>query len=233
MGEMISLVVDGIPMDAYVALPAGPSLHPGVVLLHHQGGIDEFTRDFADRLTAAGYAVIAPDNFHHTPAGVEREDRKEYLDDTFMANDVAAAIGWLKSNPRVAGDRLAVMGHCMGGRTTFLAIGLHHDFRAAVVWYGGGTFRARGRPGPTPFDRMDGITCPVLCFFGKLDKNPSQEDVAKIDARLTAARVAHKFHSYDGADHAFCNFLGKRYHEAAAKDSWNRMIAFLAKHLAG
>src|SRR5258706_3072057 len=165
MGEMINLIVDNVPMDAYVSLPAGAGPHPGVVLLHHQGGIDEFTRDFAERLVANGYAVIAPDNFHHAPVGLDRDARKQHLDDRRMANDVAAAIAWLRSNPHVASDRLAVMGHCMGGRTTFLAIGVHRDFRAAAVWYGGGTFQVRGRPGPTPFDRMDGINCPVLGFF--------------------------------------------------------------------
>jgi carboxymethylenebutenolidase len=233
MGEMIGLIADAVPMPAYVSLPPGAGPHPGVVLLHHQHGIEEFCRDFADRLAAAGYAVIAPDNFHHAPPGLDREARKEHLDDAHLINDVAASVAWLRSHPRVAGDRLAVMGHCMGGRATFLAVGALQDFRAAVVWYGGGTFRTRGRPGPTPFDRMDRITCPVLGFFGTLDKNPSPADVEKIDAKLTAAGVPHDFHSYDGVDHAFCNFRRpERYNAAATEDSRNRMLAFLARHLA-
>jgi carboxymethylenebutenolidase len=108
---------------------------------------------------------------------------------------------------------------------------VHHFFRAAVSWYGGGSMNARGKPGPSPFDRMSGIKCPVLGFFGKLDKNPSPADMAKFDAKMTEGGVQHEFHAYDGADHGFCNFTGARYNEAATKDSWSKMLAFLAKHV--
>lgn len=231
-GEMIRLTADGVPMQCYTVLPAGSGRHPGIVFLHHQDGLDEFTTDFSDRLAAAGYAVIAPDNFHHSPDDLERDKKKEQLDDAHMAKDIAACVAWLKENPRVAGDRLAIMGHCMGGRTTYLGAGIHHVFRAAVSWYGGGSLQVRGRPGPTPYDRMNQIKCPVLGFFGKLDKNPSQADMAKFDAKMSEGGVSHEFHAYDGADHAFCNRWAARYNEVAATDSWNRMIAFLAKHLA-
>src|SRR5260370_1017745 len=81
--------------------------------------------------------------------------------------------------------------------------GLHHVFRAATSWYGGGSLNARGRPGPSPYDRMSGITCPVLGFFGQLDKNPSPEHMAMFDAKLSEGGVPHEFHAYDGADHGF------------------------------
>lgn len=232
MGDMIRLSADGVAMDTYTVLPSAPGAHPGIVLLHHQDGIDDFTRDFADRLAASGYAVIVPDNYHHSPADLARDAKKEQLDDGHMANDIAACVAWLRSNPRIDGDRLAIMGHCMGGRTSYLGAGLHPVFRAAVSWYGGGSMNARGKPGPSPFDRMGGITCPVLGFFGKLDKNPSPEHMAAFDAKMTEGGVPHEFHAYDGADHGFCNVSSPRYHEAATKDSWGKMLAFLKTHLA-
>jgi carboxymethylenebutenolidase len=231
-GEMIRLTADDVPMAAYVARPSGAGRHPGIVLLHHQDGIDSFTRDFADRLAAAGYVAIAPDNFHHSPTDMPLAERKDLLDDAQMLNDIAACVDWLHADLAVAGDRLAIMGHCMGGRTTYLGIGVHHVFRAAVSWYGGGSLMTRGQPGPSPYDRMGGIQCPVLGFFGKLDKNPSPDDMAKFDAKMTAGGVVHEFHAYDGADHGFCNFNSPRYHEGATTDSWVKMLAFLAQHVA-
>ena len=232
MGEMIRLTADQVPMQCYTALPAGSGRHPGIVFLHHQDGLDAFTRTYCDNLAREGYAVIAPDNFHHSPPEMERDKKKEQLDDSHMANDIAACIAWLEANPRVLGDRLAIMGHCMGGRTTYLGAGRHHVWRAAVSWYGGGSLQNRGPAGPTPYDRMNQIKCPVLGFFGKLDKNPSPEHMAKFDARMREGGVPHEFHAYDGADHGFCNNHGERHNEAAAKDSWTRMLAFLKKHLA-
>jgi carboxymethylenebutenolidase len=38
-------------------------------------------------------------------------------------------------------------------------------------------------------------------------------------------------HVYDDADHAFANPSGGNYNEEAAKDSWERTRAFLARHL--
>ena len=232
MGEMMQLTVDGVPMQCYTALPSGTGRHAGIVFLHHQDGLDSFTQTYCNNLAAEGYAVIAPDNFHHSPPEMERDKKKEELDDTHMSNDIAACVAWLKSHPRVLGDRLAITGHCMGGRTTYLGAGLHHVWRAAVSWYGGGSLQVRGRPGPTPYDRMSGIKCPVLGFFGKLDKNPSPEHMAKFDAKMSEGGVPHEFHAYDGADHGFCNNHGARYNAAAAQDSWQKMLAFLAKHLA-
>jgi carboxymethylenebutenolidase len=71
----------------------------------------------------------------------------------------------------------------------------------------------------------------VLGIFGGEDRNPSPEEVAKLDAELTRLGKQHEFHSFPGAGHDFQNFKSNNYHEQAAKASWPLLIGFLQKEL--
>jgi carboxymethylenebutenolidase len=94
-------------------------------------------------------------------------------------------------------------------------------------------FKVWGKGKTPPFQLLSGIRGPVIGFFGNDDKNPSPDDVTKIDAELTRLGKAHEFHRYDGAGHAFQNFVRpEQYREAAEKDSWARTLAFLKTALA-
>ena len=86
--------------------------------------------------------------------------------------------------------------------------------------------------GPAPFDLTSRIACPVVGFFGADDPNPSPEDVKKTDAELTKHGKPHEFHMYEGAGHAFLNFMNaERHRPQQAADAWPKMLAFLDKHL--
>ena len=77
------------------------------------------------------------------------------------------------------------------------------------------------------------ITCPVVGFFGNDDGNPSPEDVDRLDAELSKHGIAHSFHRYDGAGHAFQNFLNEaNYRESQAEDAWGKVIDFFGEALA-
>ena len=71
MGTMEKITSGGVPMDVYVATPEGKGPFPAVLLMFHRAGIDEFTRDRADRLAKAGYIAAAPDLFHRMPPDTE------------------------------------------------------------------------------------------------------------------------------------------------------------------
>ena len=81
------------------------------------------------------------------------------------------------------------MGHCMGGRMAMLGAGRLAEFRGLVVCYGGGVHLSWGND-PPPFETLRNIRCPVIGCYGKLDTNPSLNEVDQMDAELTRHGVA-------------------------------------------
>ena len=233
MTEEITLTVEGEEIKAIFATPEGEGPFPGIVLTYHKGGMDPFTHWLADDLARAGFVTVCPDHFHWLPEGVSTDDRKDHLFDTRIAADLAVSRGYLECLDSVNGDSIGIVGHCMGGRNAFLGIGVDPHYQAACIWYSGGMFRAQGGDGPSPFDRLENVTCPVMGFFGNNDKNPSPDDVSKFDAALTAAGAEHEFHQYDNTGHGFMDpDHDGAYVESSAKDSWGRALKFLTENLA-
>ena len=149
-----------------------------------------------------------------------------------MIADANAGVAWLKSTGRADLGRAAILGHCMGGRHAYLGASVNPVFRCVVAYYGGNMFVPWGHDGPSPFDRLSNLKVPVIGFYGNDDPNPSPDDVNMIDAELDKLGVAHEFHRYDGAGHAFQNFMSdESYREGPTKDSWGRTVAFLKQHI--
>ena len=71
----------GDDVHAYVARPNGAGPYPGIVLVHHLPGWDEFYRETARRLADHGYVVICPDLYerfgHGTPEDIAAKARGE------------------------------------------------------------------------------------------------------------------------------------------------------------
>jgi carboxymethylenebutenolidase len=112
----------------------------------------------------------------------------------------------------------------------YLMAAANPSFKAAAAYYGGNIMGSWGE-GPSPFDRTGEIHCPLIGLFGEEDTNPSPADMRKLDAELTRLGKVHEFHSYPGANHAFMNTHGNRYHAAADRDSWPKTLAFFEKYL--
>ena len=231
MASMESLRVDGSAMDVYVDAPAGAGPHPGIVVTHHRGALDAFTRKFVEDLAASGYVAAAPAFYHRRGAGEETADSMAALDDAEMIADMGATAAYLADRADVRADALAIVGHCMGGRAAFLGAAAVGGFRACAIFYGGNIFKPWGDGHPAPIERTGNIACPVIGFFGNEDENPSPEDVARIGAELDRHGIAHTFHRYDGAGHAFQNFLGQAYREAQCLDAQAKLLAFFGDEL--
>lgn len=235
MAFTIELDIGKVRTTALVAIPAGAAPRAGVVLTFHRDGLDKFTAWHCDAIAAAGFAAIAPNHYHALPPGVSIEDRRDYITDEQQALDCEAGAHWLVANAGVDRGRLGVLGPCMGGRTTLVALEANPElWKAGCIWYGGGVFRksAGKLPEPGDMDRLARVKAPIAGFFGNLDKNPSPADVNELDARLTKIGKAHTFYRYDETDHGFLNEYGKRWHRENAKKSWGIAVEFLRKHLA-
>ncbi|MEE8516799.1 MAG: dienelactone hydrolase family protein [Alphaproteobacteria bacterium] len=227
-------MVDGSAMEMMVASPAGAGPHPGIVVMCHRPGLDGFTAEITDLLAADGFKAAAPDIYHRLPPEQDTSEKKFLVRDSEIIADIAACAEFLKSDPDVDAARLAILGHCMGGRMAFLGASALDDFRGVSVFYGGNLFKCLGDDGPTPFDRLADIHCPVAGFFGNEDNNPSPADVMRVDAELTRLGIAHEFHRYDGVGHGFHQLAAKggddattRRCQAVVAEAWGRSGEFL------
>ena len=106
---------------------------------------------------------------------------------------------------------------------------------AAVDCYGGGV--GAGPEGLTPRQPVDpldytkDLRCPLLGLFGREDKRPSPEHVAKTEAELKKWGKTYEFHTYDNAGHSFFSVDRPDYRPEAAVDGWKKVFQWFGKYL--
>jgi carboxymethylenebutenolidase len=219
-------------MVIFIAAPDGAGPHPAVVVAHHREGIDEFTRRVATRLAENGFLAAAPNLYHRRPDDEDRMESRNFLDDIETIADLNATVACLQADKSVGAQRIGIIGHCMGGRTAFLGAATNPAFKCAGIFYGGSILAPRQNTFPAPSTLAKDIKCPLMGFFGREDKNPSPEDVERISAELKRFDIRHDFRVYDGAGHAFQNFMNKNsYREQQSEEAWSRLVPFLHAEL--
>jgi carboxymethylenebutenolidase len=226
-----TLTVNGHPLELKVGVPEeGKGPFPVMLLMYHRNGFDKFTLNRIEMLAAEGFLTIAPDIFYTAPT--DAEDRKDFITDAGTVAAIKAANAYAEKHPQAAKGKTVIIGHCMGGRVCLLGASNLPNVKAAAVFYSGGMFVPWGE-GPAPTEGLGNIRCPVIGFFGNLDKNPSPEDVNKIDAILTQHKVPHVFHRYPEVGHGFqqAAFRGDAVAQPASDDAWARMKAFVTAKL--
>lgn len=232
---------NGDVINAYFARPLGQGPFPGMVLIHHAPGWDEWYRETTRKFAHHGYATISPNLYfragHGTPEDVTAKNRAAGgVSDDQVLGDVEGAMRTLRSLPTSNG-KVGVMGTCSGGRQTFLAACRVKGFDAAVECWGGGVVMTKEELTPkqpvAPIDYTKDLMCPLLGLFGNDDKRPSPEQVNQHEAELKKHGMNYEFHRYDGAGHGFFYYDRPAYRQEQAVDGWNKVFAFLEKHLGG
>jgi carboxymethylenebutenolidase len=224
---------DGGIMPMRVSVPDGSGPFPALVVIQHQGGVDNFVQNLTERLAADGFVAAAPALYHRDGPDYpdDAKTRSSRLRDKNVINDVNATVSFLQRQNNIDGQRMGIIGLCMGGRVVYLMAASNPAFKAAVIYYGGNIFRPWGRDIPSPFERTAEIRCPLLGHFGEDDKNPSPEDMRRLEAELKKFAKVHEFYSYPDSGHAFMDSTKVSYRPHADLASWPRTVAFLSRHL--
>jgi carboxymethylenebutenolidase len=153
--------------------------------------------------------------------------------DARLVGDVAGAARYLRNLPGCNG-KVAVIGHCSGGRQSVLAA-CNVDLDAAVDCYG--AFVVGVPPAGHPLqvsgleDQLPRLSAPLLGLFGNEDSYPSPEQVDELDRLLTEHGKEHEFHRYDGAGHGFFGADRPSYHVPSALDGYQRIADFFGRTL--
>ncbi len=227
--------------EAYYARPSGNGPFPGVVVIHHMPGWDEWTCEVARKFAHHGYAAVAPSLYFRVGDGADEAVVAKVRGDggnpdEQIVGDVAGAIAFLREQSHASG-KVGVIGFCSGGRETYLcACRLGNSIDAAIDCWGGNVVVARENLTPkkpvAPIDLTAGIQCPIMGLFGNEDGNPTPDHVNQTEAALRQHGKNYEFHRYDGAGHAFFAHYRPNYRVEQAVDGWNKVFAFFGKHLA-
>jgi carboxymethylenebutenolidase len=233
---------NGDQIEAYSARTLRDGPVGGVVVIHHLPGYDRQTKEFTRSFAAGGLNAVMPNLYHREAPGADPDDAMAAarasgsvpVPDERIVGEVAGAAAYLRGLSNSNG-KVGVIGHCSGGRQSFLAaVSLPLD--AAVDCYGGfvvGT-PPQGHPlnGWLPLvERAGDLSCPLLGLFGADDQQPSPEHVAELEAALKAHGKTFQFHSYEGAGHAFLQVDRPSYRPEAAVDAWQHIWAWFGRYL--
>jgi carboxymethylenebutenolidase len=240
--EMVSFKGhNGDTGEAYYARPSRAGKFPGVVVIHHLPGWDEWITEVVRKFAHHGYAAIAPHlYFRHGPGSPDdigaRVRAAGGVADAQVLGDVAGAMAFLRAQPNSNG-KVAVIGFCSGGRQAYLAGCSLEGLDAVVDCWGGNVIvddnKALDAKKPVaPIDLTEKLTAPLLGIFGNDDQNPKPEHVNRTEEVLKTLGKSYEFHRYDGAGHAFFNTARPGYRPEQANDGWSKVFAFFQKHLA-
>lgn len=231
---------NGDVINAYYARPLGPGPFPGVVVIHHMPGWDEWYREATRKFAHHGYAAISPNLYtragHGTPEDVAASVRAEGgVADDQVVGDLAGALEFLRSLPNSNG-KVGVFGTCSGGRHAYLAACRVPGFAAVVDCWGGRVVMGKEELTPkqpvSPLDYTADLACPLLGLFGEEDRSPTPEQVAQHEQVLKQLGKHYEFHMYPDAGHGFFYYDRPNYRQAPAVDGWGKIWVFLGKWLA-
>ncbi len=205
-----------------------PNARGGVLVIHENKGLNDWTRSVAGRFAGIGYSALAIDLLSAQGGTAKFAEPAEATaalgnipPEQLVAN-LESGVGELQR--RVGDKKIAAVGFCMGGGLVWrlLAAG-SPELAAAVPFYG---------PTPDNPDFAGSKDVAVLGFYGSLDERVNKtEPVAK--AALEKAGLVHELVTEPDANHAFFNDTNPdRYNPTAADDAWRRVQDWFGRYLA-
>lgn len=220
MGEMVSFPSNGKTAEGYLAKPAAGS-GPGVVVIQEWWGLNDHIKDVADRFATEGYVALAPD-LYHGKITKEPDEAGKLMMSLKMdeaAKDMGGAYDYLRDN---SNGNVGSVGFCMGGGLS-LVLATKRPEDACVIYYGA---FAGAQPD------LSTLACPVQGHYAEHDDWASQDFARRLEGQIKERGLEAEFHIYPGTEHAFFNDTRREvYNEAAARQSWDRTLAFFRKHL--
>lgn len=204
----------GVVLRAHWLPAEGPERRPAVLALHgcgglytKGGGLAERYRETAERLHAAGYAVLMPDSFGSRSLReiCQTRYRERGVDVAQRVQDARAALAWLAAQPQVDARWIGVMGWSNGATTTLTLLEQRRLYpeagepaiAGAAVFY----------PGCGPLGQRQAMleATPLVMLLGALDDwtpaQPCVDFARSLQVRSAGSDIA--VHVFEGSYHGF------------------------------
>ena len=223
--QNVTFASNGDQAHGYLALPPSGS-GPGLVVIQEWWGLTSHVAGVVDRFAAAGFVALAPDLY----GGTTTHDAEEAgalmgkLEVEQACRDLSGAMDYLLARDDVSGDRVGLVGFCMGGSLVLtMAVQEGGKVAAAVAFY------------PVAYmpDDYAGLQAAVLAHFGEEDAFVPISTADDLAANISAGNGHTPEIQRYPAGHAFFNdenLLGT-YDPVQATLAWDRTMAFLLEHL--
>ena len=208
--------------NGYIAQPDAEGTYPGIIMIQEIWGLNDNIKDMAEKLASQGYVVFAVDLYDGKVGATSEETRalRSAFDQQYWNNNMNAAVTYLEEN--FGTQSIGSIGWCFGGGQS-LNLALNNDrIDATVIYYGQLV---------TDKEELSKISWPVLGIFAGLDQGIPPEKVNEFKAVLDELEIQNEVHIYPDVNHAFANPSGDRYAPDAAKDAWEKTLAFFDANL--
>ena len=223
---------DGTPIKAFVVYPERKEKAPVVIVIHEIFGLSDWIRGVADQLAKEGFIAVAPDFLSGRgpnkggsqelgSQGSTQEIRNVTPDDTVrILNDVRTYALALPA----ANGKVAAMGFCWGGGTTFTYALRQPALNAGVSYYG---------PMPGDAAAYTNAKVPVLGLYGGNDARVNA-NIETAKTGMASAKATYEPHVFEGAGHGFLRQQAGNQNAPgnmkATEEAWKLTLDFLRKH---
>ena len=209
----------------YLTRPSDEVPAPVILVCHENRGLTPHIQDVTRRFAKAGYVGLAVDLLSRQggSAAVGQDNVPGALGniapDQFV-EDFKSGWHYLQGQSFAEAARVGMTGFCFGGGVTWRVATQMPELLAAVPFYG---------PHP-PVEDVPNIRAAVLAIYGQLDSRINSGIPAIEQAMTENGKIYHKM-VYPNADHAFHNDTGPRYNAEAARDAWERTLAWFEQYV--
>jgi len=224
VGELVEFKANGRKCNGYLAIPKQGS-GPGVIVIQEWWGLVDHIKEVCERFAGEGFVALAPDLYHGKTTKSPDEAGKLLMELRVdeAEKDLAGAAQYLLDHDATTGEKIGVVGFCMGGALSLYTATKNPKVGACVTFYGG---FVNAKPD------LPNLQSPVLGIYGERDKSVPPEAAHKLEQQLKALGKKIDVIIYPNADHAFFNDTRPAvYNAEAAADAWQRTIKFLRSAL--
>ena len=213
-------------IDGYLARPKAEGKYPAVLVIAGNVITEEYIPNTCAALAVAGFVGLAPNIFHTLPdtARTPEERRLATVNhtDSDCLLDISAGMDHLRTQSYVRPGGMGVVGFCFGGHLAMMLGSRSREIDAVVPYH----------PGPTSQSDISWIKAPVLIHQGTADRNVPVAQINELEKVLKSQKTPVEVYWYEGADHGFLAYTRPFYRPDHGKQSWDRTVAFLKRHLA-
>ncbi len=228
----VRLIYGETELNCLVFPPADSSVSTGLILIHEEWGLTDWTKSVSSEIANQGYLVIVPDLL--SGYGSESDTMNYLVNEDVIRTELLSTkpkqimpaldecYKYLKVHPLCNG-KIAVIGFSWGGTQAFLYLTENNSLSAGFIFYG---------RSPEEKKELARIQSPVYGIYGEYDTQLNSS-LGETLRKMNKLGKVYKPFIIDGGGHGFMR-SGER--PGATEDNikartagWNKLIELLSE----